>query len=735
MSVGNVKMRTLTSSLRRFGGLPLSIGGRAAEFAALISRGGMRAFNRTAIAMILRRTSFAIPTLVASLLGLTCGCAGDASSQDAVAEPAALTDSSGIQAELRMTSSWPTGYCADLVVSNLNPTLSVTTWRVELNLGTATLANSWNGTFSGRTGTVSVSPLDWNARVAPNGSVSSGFCANRPGADVVPSVLSVSSDLPTPGGTGGASGSGGTAGSGGASGGTGGASGGTGGASGGTGGTGGSGGSVLHRRAIAVIADFADRRLEDHSGEGIRTLDDLDVRLTDMEDHWSWLSRGKEDIQWDVERVHLDRSFSADAYANWWDYRNAVIRALRPQVNVADYDLDRDGDIDNVWIISSIGDANDLNYAIGGASFNEGAHVFVDGQASRSVVLNAYGNFNHELGHTLGLPDLYGPFSTVNDLTLMANSWPTPAKDFTAWERMKLGWLEPTVITTSTNGVFLPNAQERFAAVKIPTTRPSEYFMIEYRVRPNSGYASNAPQHDGLAVYHVLEGSNQQQNPPLLKLEPADGQITPDRGLDAADLLTPGNPAGAFSVRSYFGGDEVFRVSNVRRENGGMRFDISVLPAPAPHNLLSNGSFESGLTSWQGSAFIPSAATFTAVSGTTHAGQRSASIASSSANDALISQSVSGLIVGKTYALCGYVKGENIQPFDGAERGASIGIAETYNYSEAFMGTFDWKQACVTFKAETSSAAASCRLGFWGSIVSGRMWCDELSLELLNPAF
>ena len=100
----------------------------------------------------------------------------------------------------------------------------------------------------------------------------------------------------------------------------------------------------------------------------------------------------------------------------------------------------------------------------------------------------------------------------------------------------------PRLITATTREVWLPSTDDAMAAVMIPTARPQEYFLIEYRRRPDSGYGSQNPLFNGLAVYHVLEGSSMAQDPPIVKLEPADGHIRPGGPLDPADFVYPENP-------------------------------------------------------------------------------------------------------------------------------------------------------------------------------------------------
>ena len=501
------------------------------------------------------------------------------------------------------------------------------------------------------------------------------------------------------------------------------------------------------RKGLLVITDFADRRLEDWTGDGMNTVDDVSAQLRAMEAHWEWLSRGRERMRWDIIRVTLPQSCVASAFSGWTEFRAAVASLVRQQVAVADYDLNADDVIDAAWLIVSAGGklppagcaAAISGWAIGGSSANGGMAMFVDGQASDSVVAGATGNFNHEMGHLVGLVDMYGAYDTLHGLTLMSDSWPVPSQDFAAYERIALGWLTPQVITETTSNVWLPSANETMAAVKIPTARTDEYFLIEYRKRPAGSYGSINPDFDGLAVYHVLEGSSMWQDPPLVKLEPADGTPSLQR-LEASDFLTPGQLP--MVLRSYYGSaPELLRIENVSSRDGGLAFDVVVASAPpAPPNLLANASFESGnlMTGIpDGWSRSPSSGTFTWPSPIASDGARSVMLESTSPNDMWWSQSVA-LETRRSYKLCGRLKGENIQPPGGTGGSMSvIGALGGWIGSPGLVGTFDWTEGCILFTTDalTSRADVGCRLGHYLERVSGRLWCDAVSLRRLRSAF
>jgi hypothetical protein len=124
----------------------------------------------------------------------------------------------------------------------------------------------------------------------------------------------------------------------------------------------------------------------------------------------------------------------------------------------------------------------------------------------------------HELGHILGLPDLYditGQTQGLGPYSLMAyGSWgkipENPAHSHNptaldAWSLLQLGYKNPiTVSTFDWNG----NIENKIVKVA-PTVADLRYFLIESRQLSNRwdaglyGWFRGSPVRGGLAVYHV----------------------------------------------------------------------------------------------------------------------------------------------------------------------------------------------------------------------------------------
>jgi immune inhibitor A len=176
---------------------------------------------------------------------------------------------------------------------------------------------------------------------------------------------------------------------------------------------------------------------------------------------------------------------------------------------------------------------------------------------------SSFGVLCHEFGHQLGLPELYAPGGAAHEgigvWGLMGQgTWidrgrhpPHPC----AWSKLRLGWVDPRVITKTTWGIALAPITEEPVVVKIPLpgAPPKEYLLIEHRAR--RGADAWLPG-EGLLVWHVDErresfrGAQADPAHKMVHLVDADGRDDLDRGHahggnrgDAGDPWTPPSAA------------------------------------------------------------------------------------------------------------------------------------------------------------------------------------------------
>jgi len=150
----------------------------------------------------------------ALLVGLFAGCSSSGSDESAWTVQAD-TAGANLKASIQQTNSWPSGYCANVNITN-SGNAAASTWVVVIELNQASIYSSWNGTFTGSGSRKTVTPVGWNANVGPGATLQAfGFCANTTGSNSAPAIIS---PLGNAGGAGGAGGTGGASGSGGSSG-------------------------------------------------------------------------------------------------------------------------------------------------------------------------------------------------------------------------------------------------------------------------------------------------------------------------------------------------------------------------------------------------------------------------------------------------------------------------------------------------------------------------------------
>ena len=218
----------------------------------------------------------------------------------------------------------------------------------------------------------------------------------------------------------------------------------------------------------------------------------------------------------------------------------------------------------------------------------------------------------HETGHFFGLPDLYDGSvgSGVGSFCLMSNSWGFDGSQLypplmSAWAKIQLGWVNPTVITTS--GTFSARQScDNTDIFLISTNFPSgEYLLIENRQKCKFDAKIEGP---GLAIFHIddsasytTEGYPGQASWPSnaqhyrVALLQADGNYNLEKGNnrgDSTDLFFGGGVSGVSSAgtasgaaypntKAYKGGvitDTGISITGISASSSTMTFNVNFNP-------------------------------------------------------------------------------------------------------------------------------------------------------------
>ncbi|MFN8641614.1 MAG: M6 family metalloprotease domain-containing protein [Candidatus Binatia bacterium] len=273
-----------------------------------------------------------------------------------------------------------------------------------------------------------------------------------------------------------------------------------------------------------------------------------------------------------------------------WGAITAALNAADPSVDFSQFDQDHDGFIDAIAFLHSGYGAEWGGVDAYGADQPDRiwSHQWSipTWTSAEGVSVSAYhispalwgtsgsapgriGVICHETGHFFGLPDLYDTDysgSGVGSYCLMANSWGFTGDQlnpphFSAWSKTQLGWVTPTVLTTS--GTYVaPQVETSPTVFRIDNDYPSgEYLLVENR-QP-VGFEDTMPQ-GGLAIWHVDEakGDNTDEGYPgqagwpgnnrhyKVALLQADGDYDLEHGFGRGDATDLYHGAGVASIGS-----------------------------------------------------------------------------------------------------------------------------------------------------------------------------------------
>lgn len=254
-----------------------------------------------------------------------------------------------------------------------------------------------------------------------------------------------------------------------------------------------------------------------------------------------------------------------------------AIKAANPLIDFGAYDNNNDGFVDNLLVIHSgtgaelTGSTSDIwshQWQTPNPIKVDGVYVStysIEPEYWRTPGDMTVGVFAHEIGHVLGLSDLYdrdyssagvGRWSLMGGGSWNGTDGDLPARP-DAWSSMQLGWLQPETVTgaPTTHTLEAVSASRSSSAIKLSPywdTKGQEYFLVENRQQ--DGTDEGLPG-SGLLIWHVderklLSGEwNDDEAWKLIDLEEADGKSGLDKPRGAS---TPEQPfPGLYGTRAF----------------------------------------------------------------------------------------------------------------------------------------------------------------------------------------
>jgi endoglucanase len=96
----------------------------------------------------------------------------------------------GLGTAVTIDSDWESGYCATVTLTDTE-SAATSSWTVVLDARQSLIDNLWNGSYY-KSGSQYTVTSTHNGAIAPGGSQSFGFCADKSGSDYQPVIAGVS---------------------------------------------------------------------------------------------------------------------------------------------------------------------------------------------------------------------------------------------------------------------------------------------------------------------------------------------------------------------------------------------------------------------------------------------------------------------------------------------------------------------------------------------------------------
>ena len=319
--------------------------------------------------------------------------------------------------------------------------------------------------------------------------------------------------------------------------------------------------------AIVLLVDFSDN-LADTSAYSPSKYEDMLFGLGtypsgSMRDYYLENSYGKLDITgrasvWlrmpEAYSYYTNDNYGLSSYPmNAQKLTEDAVLAADSLVDFSQFDADEDGYVDALFVVhagpgaEATGNSNNIwshMWFTSSPLLVDGVHIY---EYSMEPEDGRIGVFCHELGHVLGLPDLYDydyDSEGVGFWSVMAaGSWGGGGSrpvHFDAWCKKRLGFLTPINITTYCRDAPIVQVETDSIVYELRTegTGTGEYFLVENRRRIGFDQSIRG---EGLLIYHVDEAipDNNDQNHYKVAVEQADGRFDLEENANPGDSGDP----------------------------------------------------------------------------------------------------------------------------------------------------------------------------------------------------
>ncbi len=387
------------------------------------------------------------------------------------------------------------------------------------------------------------------------------------------------------------------------------------------------------RRVLVVLVSFNDLNFKKGKTDFESLFNEknysYDGAQGSVYDYYNEVSCGKLQLHSDIlgpYKLQYNMSYYGGNAVNGYDmnpdamFREALNYAAS-QVNLSDYDADKDGFLDNLHIIfagygeEAGANSNTIWSHEGTLSAIEVQGIKVDRysctpelRGNRGDGISRIGVCCHEIGHALGAMDYYdtdyeqnGNLPGTGEWDVMGSgSWNndgvTPARFNPYVRAYDFGWVEVESSTQQDNDYEIrPSTAQEDQILRLETGSPGDFYLLENRIQ--QGFDSAIPG-EGLMVYHVhpdinrYAESNTINATSQMKMYPvcASSNVKiPSSASSYGNINTNGCPFPGSSVKTTFGkstipaafswdGTEVaFSLSNIRKHaDGNILFSLSV---------------------------------------------------------------------------------------------------------------------------------------------------------------